>query len=108
MQKGDQVTLTGTVRDIVGTNILVVTADGREYWFHEAHLSVGSAAPVPAPEVPALIGIDVTPETPQAEEGPGTREALEVLKKKGYDEEKGREIIGQIGTEKVLEKYAEG
>lgn len=44
MQVGDQVQVVGTVMDMVGGSVLVLTpgATGREYWFLENHVQLQS------------------------------------------------------------------
>jgi hypothetical protein len=59
MQTGDKVHVQGTVTDIVGSNVLMVTDDGREYWFIDKHVEVTKAAPPPV-EPP----VEVPPEEP--------------------------------------------
>jgi hypothetical protein len=55
MQIGDKVQVVGTVRDIVGGNVLMVTEDAmdqREYWFIGSHVKVLEEAAAVPPAVP--------------------------------------------------------
>jgi hypothetical protein len=46
MQIGDRVKIVGTVRDIIGDNVLVVIeTDDREYWFLAKHCEVIEVPP---------------------------------------------------------------
>ena len=99
MKIGDTVTLSATVRDIVGSNVLVVTDDGREYWLHQAHVSGGSSE-TPAP-TPAAEQNEAAP--PVAPTNPAIENAVKRLVAEAhYDEQTARTIVEAIGPAEAV------
>jgi hypothetical protein len=84
MQIGDKVQLNGTIRDVVGEAVLVVTDDNREYWLKAEHLQVtgsqseagleplqpGRSAPAPEELEETAAAVELPPETAAAVELP--------------------------------------
>lgn len=102
MEIGDQVVVTGTVRDVVnvpevanGGNVLVVTDDGREYWFLVQHVQLQPTA-----------GAELTAATAQVEKAessdPNYQNAVNQVMSKGYTEDQAKAIVAQIGVDAAL------
>jgi hypothetical protein len=71
MQIGDKVQVVGTVRDLVGDAVLLVTDDNREYWLKAEHVQVtGSQGPIPETPAPAETPAEVPVEAAAAAELP--------------------------------------
>lgn len=64
MQIGDRIQVVGTIRDIVKESVLVVMdADGWEYWFKQQHVAVTTPA-APAATTPAPAAAATSAEAP--------------------------------------------